>query len=427
MYSQQPLWLRSVLDDASPPSRLFAWNLSNLGSESQPSPSVLPSVDDLDRRIFILGVGNLGRLFASCLAQAPDHPPITLVVHRKELLTQWLASEGIEILRSGILEKQKNFDIEWWTDSPPDYGLVREVADGNKLRNLIIATKASAALPQVDRVRGSLDKDSTVAFAQNGMSKLWPPQGPAYVSYRYEDGDAPNFLACITTHGVVSQGPFRSQHASQADVVVGPVLPNKTSQQRTAYLIKQIVEAPHLEGRSVPRAELWILQLEKLVINSIINPLTALLGCKNGVLFEEPNGVIDRVIDQLLGEASQVLQALVAHKSSREIIENHPGATDTDALGLSQDSLHQRFSQAGLRKMLDLVSLKVGENTSSMLQDVRARKPTEIRDFNGWIVETSEFLDQGLDVAGHNKLVRLVEANESMDVEQLGRHFDVAL
>ncbi|KAH7144570.1 ketopantoate reductase PanE/ApbA C terminal-domain-containing protein [Dactylonectria estremocensis] len=422
MYAQRPQWLEFFFQESHPPPKLFAWDPSNLGLRGGRVPGV---ADDLDRRIFVLGVGNLGRLFASCLAQAPESPPVTLVVHRKELLAQWDTSQGIEILRSDVLEKNKNFDIEWWTDSPPDHGVVREVSGGMKLRNLLVTTKATAALPQVDRLRGYLDRNSTVMFAQNGMSKLWPPHGHAYTSHRYSADNVPNFLACVTTHGVTSQGPFRSLHASQADVAIGTVLLNQSSSEAADYLVRQILEAPHLDGKTVSRAELWILQLEKLVVNSVINPLTAILGCKNGALFTGSDGVLAGVIDQLVGEASQVLQLLVSHESSADIIRDIPASRYPESrLDLSPHGLCDRFSQPRLKDMVYRVGDKVRENTSSMLQDVRAGRSTEIRDFNGWLVEIAAFLDPSLGLTGHGALVELVEAGKTLRVDQLGSHFD---
>ncbi|KAF4975133.1 hypothetical protein FZEAL_8048 [Fusarium zealandicum] len=434
MYSQRPAWLEAVRNDSTPPPRLFAWSASNVrlhkDLDAAPSISASEISSDPNKRIYVLGIGNLGRLFAGSLAKASKRPPITLVVHRKELLTEWIDSRGIEILRSGTLETIKDFDIEWWTNSQPDLGPVREVADGGKLHNLIITTKATAALPQVDRVRGYLDQSSTVVFVQNGMSKLWPPHGPAYVSDRFASSQAPSFLACVTTHGVTSQGPFRSLHASQADVTVGSVLPNSDLSQENTYLVKQMLNAPHLNARSVSRGELWILQLEKLVVNAIINPLTAILGCKNGALFIESDGVLARVIDQLLREASAVLQLLVAHESSAEIIDEafdqspSRSAQPKSALDLSPSSLQDRFSLPRLKDMVYRVGHKVRENTSSMLQDVRASRSTEIRDFSGWIVEMAAFLDQSLDVAGHRTMVDLVEAGRTLDADQLGGHLN---
>ncbi|QPC77020.1 hypothetical protein HYE68_007772 [Fusarium pseudograminearum] len=430
MFSQRPSWLEVCCSDSRPTPTLFAWNVSNLASYDGSDLSTSTASGDSDKRIYILGIGNLGRLFASSLAQAPNKPPITLVVHRKELLEQWAEGQGIEILRNDKLEKNKDFDIEWWTEAEPDIGPIREVAEGDKLKNLIITTKASASLPQVDRVRGYLDRNSTVLFVQNGMSKLWPPYGSLYVSHRYHSNHEPNYLACVTTHGVTSQGTFKSLHASQADVAVGAVLPNSLSVDKTAYLVKQLLEAPHLEARSVSRGELWILQLEKLVVNAIINPLTAILGCKNGALFNEDNEILARVIDQLLGEASQVLQLLVAHESSAEIIgqqERRLPAEPEANIDLSPKSLHQRFSHPQLKDMIYQVGHKVRDNTSSMLQDVRAGRSTEIRDFNGWLVEMAAFLDPELDVTCHGTLVELVEAGRTLDVDQLGSHFSCSV
>lgn len=435
MYSQWPPWLETLLHDTTPPSKLYAWSpsnvphLSNVDSDHLNAPSLrLANVqDDLDKRIYILGVGNLGRLFASCLADLPNRPPITLVVHREELLTQWFEGDGIEMSRSGVVNKNKCFDIEYWTDTPPQTGPVHEVARGRKLRNLLITTKATAALPQVDRARRYLDRSGTVAFAQNGMSKLWPPHGPSYVSHRFDKGNAPDFLACVTTHGVTSLGVFKSLHASQADVVLGTVLPNHVVNGSTRYLENQLTRAPHLNSRSVSRGELWILQLEKLVVNAVINPLTAILRCQNGELFTEPDGVIAKIIDQLLSEVSTVLQLLLGHDSSRDIIKPQASSQrseDDTSLDLSAETLLYRFSSPRLKEMLYRVGYKVKDNTSSMLQDVRTGRSTEIRDFNGWIVETAAFLDKDLDVTGHQTMVDLVEAGATLDKDQLGSYFN---
>lgn len=432
-----PAWLQRHLDDARPPPKLFAWTPANLdGAEHGPVASNHGRKgEDLDRRIFILGVGNIGRLYASHLARHPPatRPPVTLVVHRRELLAQWPSGAGIELVTPGaggrsVCDKA-GFDVEWWTETAPSHGPVREVVGGRKLRNLVIATKASAAVPEADRMRRYLDAGSAVAFAQNGVCKLWPPHGPAYVAHRYPVADsAPSFLACVTSHGLYSLGPFRSMHAAAADVCVGPVPVRRRHHQpafrassaappcpSAAYLTRQIATAPDLQGRAVSSAELWLLQLEKLVYNASINPLTALLRCKNGGLFEEPHGVVARVMDRLLDETSRVLQALVVHPSTAEIVATSaPGEHQ-------QQQLQARFAQGRLRETLHAFGAKVAGNSSSMLQDVQAGKPTEVRDFNGWLVDAAAFLDPSLDMSAHQAMVDLVESGTVLTKEQLGR------
>ncbi|CAH0044039.1 unnamed protein product [Clonostachys solani] len=412
MGSPQPPWLATLLQDRTPAPTLYSWT-----PDKASSPRIL---DDLDRRVFILGVGNLGRLYASYLSKLADPPPITLVLHRRELLEQWHAGQGIEITRSGATDRNKDFDVQYWTESPPpDHGAAHEIltpspgspssSPRRTIGNIIVATKASAALPQADRLRRYLDGSSTVAFAQNGMSKLWPPHGQTYVSHRYPGGDAPNFVACITTHGVTSVAPFRSTHASLADAKVGLVLPSEENPRGADYLMDRIAAAPHLDSQLVSRPDLWVLQLEKLVINSVINPLSALLRCQNGVLFESRTGPLSQVMDRLLDETSKVLQALVRHPSSSDILTPE----------VDRDALLRRFGADPLRELLWTVGDKVKENTSSMLQDVRAGKPTEIRDFNGWIVDMARFLDQELDVTAHVDLIALVEGGQALSQGEL--------
>ncbi|KAI0104153.1 ketoisovalerate reductase [Nemania sp. FL0031] len=433
-------WLRRLLEDNAKPPKLYAWTPENLAagggtsSESVHRGKGIGSrdKDDERRRIYILGVGNIGRLYAMCLSKIVNAPPITLVVHRKELLEHWAANPGIELTRYDKVHKSDAFDIEWWTEAAPDGGRdvdVAEVAAGRSIGNLIIATKASDAVPQVDRIRRYLGSSSTVAFAQNGMCKLWPPLGDAYVRARFPEGASPNWIACVTTHGVTSQGPFRSTHASPANALVGPVMSGSAgcgSEEQMGYLIRQIADAPDLDAKQVSRKELWVAQLEKLVVNATINPLTAVLRCKNGELLENRDDSLPTVIDKLLSEASEALNALVLDSKSDEILLSEAigqGATSevekVESLKTGRDQLLERFSFPRLRKMVLDVGEKVRENTSSMLQDVLAGKPTEIDDFNGWLVDSAMLLNKGPRLPTHEKLIALVNSQTPLTRAEL--------
>lgn len=410
----EPAWLRRILADSSPPPRTFAWTLDNLHRGKTPEPSLprrTSGESDHEQRVFVLGMGNLGCLYATCLSQLADPPPITLVVHRRSLLEHWASDPGIEITRYGHLERLANFDIEWWTDEKPSFGPVREIGDGAPLSNLLVATKAPDAVPQVDRLRGYLDDSSTVVFVQNGMNRLWPPHGAVFNAHRYPGGSHPNFLHGVTMHGVFSEGVFRSVHAAPADVVIGPVCPSDTRPDRANYLTKLITTAPHLAGRAVSRSELWVLQLEKLVVNMVINPMSAVLRVRNGDLFADPHGKAIHVMDRLLDEISTVLQALVRH-GSQEILQGSD---------VSCTTLLRRLSVPNLREMLYRIGDKVKHNRSSMLQDIQAGKQTEIKEFNGWLVETAESLGQGLHVESHMILIDLVEQGSMLDEAELER------
>jgi 2-dehydropantoate 2-reductase len=417
---RKPPWLQAVLDDATIPPRPFAWTLENLrrnGRTKSPKEQRIHSRSANKRRIYVLGVGNLGRLYAACLAQLPDPPPITLVVNRHSLLEHWATDPGIEITRYGVRERLSNFDIEWWTTEKPSIGPVREIADGDQLGNLIIATKAQDAMTQLDSLRRYLGSLSTVLFVQNGVNRLWPPHGATYNNHRYPDGQHPNWLHGVTMHGVYSEGNFKSVHAAPADITIGPVCSSDKHPEKASYLTEMVTKAPHLAARAVTKPQLWVLQLEKLVINSIINPLSAILRVKNGDLFAEMGGGVVKVMDALLDETSKVLQALVRHESSTQILQGEEAPDEA-----SKEAVIQRLSATRLRELLYQVGEKVKHNRSSMLQDTEAGKQTEIGEFNGWLVETAEMLDQGLDVSSHKIVIDLVGQKVKLDKDQLRRH-----
>jgi 2-dehydropantoate 2-reductase len=111
-------------------------------------------------------------------------------------------------------------------------------------------------------------------------------------------------------------------------------------------------------------------QLEKLAMNAVINPLTALMNCENGELLY--NYSLTRVTRLLLHEISSVICALPE-------LQGIPG-------------IESRFSPERLRWMVTQLASKTAKNHSSMLQDVRAGKTTEIEYLNGYIVRRGEEL-----------------------------------
>lgn len=118
-----------------------------------------------DDNIYILGIGNIGKLIAHSLATNPDSPPITLLFHRAELAKEYdEAQRCIEIITCGISNKQKLFSIEVL---PDEDSTSRSV--GNIIHNLIVTTKANRTTSGLARIRDRLNHESNILFTQNGM------------------------------------------------------------------------------------------------------------------------------------------------------------------------------------------------------------------------------------------------------------------
>lgn len=204
----------------------------------------------------------------------------------------------------------------------------------------------------------------------------------------------PNFLAAITSHGVYSQGPFRSVHAGLANTTVGQVHPR--GDQNSQYLLSQIVNSPILAATEVSPSEILKAQLEKLVVNAMINPLTVVFGCKNGELFSRPE-ILD-VMRNMLGEVYEVLQTLSS--------------------GPQHD---ERFLLEKLEEKVVSVGVKTAENTSSMRQDVQAGRETEIEYINGWIVRKAR--ENGVTCVWNEKVIEMVKKGDAIAVADIREHF----
>jgi 2-dehydropantoate 2-reductase len=129
-------------------------------------------------------------------------------------------------------------------------------------------------------------------------------------------------------------------------------------------LVQAILRAPILDARIFSADELIQLQIEKLVVNAMINPLTVIFNRRNGELFT--NSKILALMRLLLQEAGNVIRSL-------------PELYDDLATS-------QRFSKARLESIVLDVAQKTSKNTSSMLQDVKAGRQTEIDYINGYVV-----------------------------------------
>lgn len=118
--------------------------------------------------IFILGIGNIGKLIAHSLARKPVPPIITLLFHRPELASQFAkVGQSIEIITGDSSNKQSSFRSKIIINN--DASSNDSEASADFIRNIIVATKANHTISALESVKSRLDCQSTVLFTQNGM------------------------------------------------------------------------------------------------------------------------------------------------------------------------------------------------------------------------------------------------------------------
>ena len=111
--------------------------------------------------VHILGLGNLGKLFAHSPRKHNPQLPITLLFHRPTLVDEWKrAGQSIEIVRDEKPDKRGGFDYELINE---------ELRQENKIVNLVVATKTHATVEALRPLKQRLGAFSTILFLQNGI------------------------------------------------------------------------------------------------------------------------------------------------------------------------------------------------------------------------------------------------------------------
>jgi 2-dehydropantoate 2-reductase len=134
----------------------------------------------------------------------------------------------------------------------------------------------------------------------------------------------------------------------------------------------------------------------------MINPLTVIFARRNGDLFG--HAPIQHLMTRLLAEAAATVAAL---PELRDI----PGA-------------RERFAPAALERRVLAVAEATAMNTSSMLQDVRAGRGTEIEFINGFVVRRAEAL--GVHCGLNRALVEMVKAGQVIGEGDINDCFPVS-
>ncbi|KAK9762185.1 2-dehydropantoate 2-reductase (Ketopantoate reductase) (KPA reductase) (KPR) [Basidiobolus ranarum] len=306
-------------------------------------------------RFHILGAGAIGCLLAHHLRQA--NYPVTLLLRNSESLLRFGSANSITITPT--------FSKQSGVQPIKTKGVEAEIVDSketlSKIEHLIVTTKTYDTSLALSKVKERLTSNSTVTFLQNGMGVYEEILNKFYG--KADQSEIPKFILGTTTHGCFRTEPFQVTHAGFGRLLLGAVDPaqrNTSQVQQTMKAFSQLdLEVQADQPFEVLRAKL----LEKLVVNACINPLTATLGCKNGILLENEHSI--NLLKDTCYEASQIIQAEV-------------GKTVTN------------LSYENLEKSVFEVCNATLDNKSSMLQDVSAKRKSEIDYINGYLVRLAD-------------------------------------
>ena len=302
-------------------------------------------------RVVIVGAGAMGCLFGFLLYRAGKN---VWLLDKHPELTRHIRKKGLTVEgasgkhAASIPITTKVDDIQW--------------AD-----LIIIFVKAYDTAQAMLDAKPLIRQDSVVLTLQNGIGNV-----EAIVNVVGKE----KTIAGTTAHGATVLGPGHIRHAGTGETIIGELHGQQT--ERLAAIRNFLGSA----GIAVNvTQDVTSLLWSKLLINAGINPLTGITGLPNGALldFEETRKIMHRAVNEAKDVASR--------KGIRLIYEDH------------------------LQKV-ESVCQATSRNISSMLQDLRNKKKTEIDFINGALVK--EGSGAGIVMPINQALTYLIRLRESL-------------
>jgi 2-dehydropantoate 2-reductase len=322
------------------------------------STVVAPQSTSSKRKIAVIGGGAMGSLFAARLALRSQND-VWIVSEWQEHI-EAINRDGLE-LRSLVTPNEAPQRVRRLraTASPSD--VVKSFGGPADLALIMVKSGQTdiAALKAAD-VLGASPRNFALTL-QNGLGNV------ETLAARL---GAHRVLQGITSHGAMMVAAGIVEHtgtgfltlASPTGILLGS---NHPSPDDTFHLIRAATKSTAAllsdAGFQVdcPPKSIESLVWGKLIVNSVINPLTAMMGVKNGDLLQNPEALY--VIHKAVDEACTVARA-----RGVELPWTDPFETVIDVIR------------------------KTSHNKSSMLQDVMRGQMTEIDAINGAIVQEAQ-------------------------------------
>lgn len=226
----------------------------------------------------------------------------------------------------------------------------------------------------------------TVLVLQNGygvieelIENLWPNAMPLIIFVAVNR----NSIEHTSKYNIY----HHSGHSNPDAIRIGQFPIKGQPQANNCFLIQKILQVPELHAALLPWLELLSRLYKKPVINACVNPLAAVLVCNNGELIKEGNNNGTALIEPLLFEAHVVLG------------DSIPGETYESLLKMVLNILHE-----------------TKDYLCSTLQDVKAKRLTEINYINGYICKLG--LKKNINAKTNEIFVSLVHFKELLYDQQ---------
>jgi 2-dehydropantoate 2-reductase len=279
-------------------------------------------------RICVIGCGAVGSLFAAHLARAGKHEVWAYDVWKEH--TRAIREQGLRLSGAAEFTAKLNATSDAAEIPRCEYG--------------IVATKAIHTKAAIAQAARAFDDESAVCSVQNGVGN--------------EELIAEHVRYVIRGTTFPAGHPIAPGHIGydiKGDTWIGPFEPTNTPMHKVEELAAAITEAGM---NTIALKDARGAQWTKLIFNASTNPVGALTLLHHGAATRF--GATDQLFRDLISEGEAVARALgiELHGDARELVQKGANAP--------------------------------GKHKASMLQDVLAKRQTEVDFMNGAIVHWGE-------------------------------------
>lgn len=306
-------------------------------------------------KIVVVGPGAMGCLFYSLLRRHSDHD--LFLLDRNIPRAAYLRHHGITLVHSGD-EQHIPVKIDCRAENI------------GPCEAILLCVKSSAVEGCLPSLQPLVGERSLLLAMQNGISHLQPLHEAAFLQGRFAIG--------VTSEGATLKNDGSVLHAGKGITRVGFSEPAGEYAAATLRTLVAAMTAAELE--TVIAEDIMTQVWNKLLVNVGINALTVLYNCPNGRLLE-------------IEAARRMLAAAIREAEAVARAKKIPVVADPVA-------------------MAEEVCRTTAENISSMLQDVRKKRPTEVAAINGEIIREASRL--GLPAPVNTELFQRVKDIEAL-------------
>jgi len=295
--------------------------------------------------IVIVGAGAIGSLFGGLLSKKN-----TVVLVGRPPHAKAIQKEGLHI--SGKTRLHMNISA---VSSTKDVSLAPDL--------VLITVKSYDTETAIAQTIPLLGKDTMVLSLQNGLGNVEKIEQVI---------ERNRILAGVTTHGAIFSKPGAIIHTGIGKTILGEL--TRIPSKRLEDIVHVFNEAGIETSASTDIVkELW----SKTIINSSINPITAVFQCNNGYLLKNP--LLEKMVEYICTESTTI--------------------ANQDEIPLNTVEMIERTRE---------VIAQTSKNYSSMLQSIRQGKKTEIDSINGALARYGKY--HGIATPLNSILVTLISS-----------------